>query len=52
MGGSISWPYSYGFGALPDAVQNTYRRYQENRRFLQLIDRIKDRKPVLQVPQM
>ena len=24
--------------------KNTYRRYQENRRFLQLIDRIKDRK--------
>ena len=24
--------------------KNTYRRYQENRRFLQLLDRIKDRK--------
>ena len=24
--------------------KNTYRRYQENRRFLQLVDRIKDRK--------
>ena len=36
--------YSYGLVLYRMLSKSTYRRYQENRRFLQLIDRIKDRK--------
>ena len=44
--GLILWVLSYGlmFWAIFRCLsRNTYRRYQENRRFLQLINRVKDR---------
>ena len=42
----IFWALSYGlmiWAIVRSLSRNTYKRYQENRKFLQIIDRIKDR---------
>ncbi len=42
----IFWALSYGlmiWAIVRTLSRNTYKRYQENRRFLQIVDRIKDR---------
>ena len=42
----IFWALSYGlmiWAIWRTLSRNTYKRYQENRKFLQIIDRIKDR---------
>lgn len=44
--GLVFWALSYGlmiFAIFRSLSRNTYRRYQENRKFMQLIDRLKDR---------
>ena len=42
----ILWALSYGlmiWAIFRCLSRNTYKRYQENRRYLQLLDRVKDR---------
>ena len=42
----IFWALSYGlmfWAVFRTLSRNTYKRYQENRKFLQILDRIKDR---------
>lgn len=42
----IFWALSYGlmiWAIARSLSRNTYRRYQENRKFLQILDRLKDR---------
>ena len=42
----IFWALSYGlmiWAIIRSLSRNTYKRYQENRKFLQLVNRIKDR---------
>ena len=42
----IFWALSYGlmiWAIFRSLSRNTYKRYQENRKFLQIIDRVKDR---------
>ena len=43
----ILWALSYGlmiWAIIRSLSRNTYKRYQENRRYLRFIDRLKDRK--------